>query len=159
MNTDLKVLSDAWDEIHFAHGSHMQLHEATLEQFAYGALMRLPVRAANTAAAYGLVIQYSQHAYIKIHFLKQENWVLAIESTGLLPVINHVLPLSLRFDPTLDHSLTIEQQQEQTLIYLDGNHVLGFTETARPARPGIMTYNTAATFHDIQQIDLLAICS
>ncbi|GHO83359.1 hypothetical protein [Dictyobacter formicarum] len=151
------VQEDALVQTEFSHGERTILKGSLLEQFEFGATLRLSEHNEDTTPALGILAQYSEQEKLYVRLLKrQERWTLAVESMGIAPVVNRVISLPDTFNPTEWHTLHLVQDQAQTHIHLDGSEVLSITETARPAQPGLVTVNAAAAFSRVWQTEVSA---
>ncbi len=151
------VQEDALVQTEFSHGERAILKGSSLEQFEFGATMQLGEHNEEATPALGILAQYSEQEKLYVRLLKQqERWTLAVESMGIAPVVNRVITLPDTFNPTEWHTLCFVQDQEQSHIHLDGSEVLSINETARPAQPGLIIVNAAATFNRVWQTDINA---
>ena len=87
---------------------------------------------------------------------QEARWICVIESVGIQPVINRVLPLPATFDPRAWHTLRLVQTNTQTEMYLDGAHMVSTIETAHTVRAGLITQNAAVAFTGIWHIGINA---
>jgi hypothetical protein len=151
MNTEITLL----ENVDVTEGTHYALKETALDLFAFEANMALQHGNAEEQQAYGIVLHYNEQEKLFIEFLKQQDrWTLAVESTGIAPVINRVLALSSSFNPSEQHTLRIVQQSDHVVILVDGNEVLKVSEAFRLVQPGLFTHTVSVAFTDVEQAAL-----
>ncbi|GCE19981.1 hypothetical protein [Dictyobacter kobayashii] len=146
------VQEDELVQTELSHGEHTMLKGSALEQFEFGATLRLSKHNAEALPSLGILVQYSEQEKLYVFLFKQqERWALAVETTGVAPVVNRVIALPETFDPAEWHTLHLIQDQEQSHIHLDGTKVLMISEANRAAQPGLITVNAAAEFSRVWQ--------
>jgi hypothetical protein len=81
-------------------------------------------------------------------------WSLVVDSTGMQPVVNRVLPLPKTFDPAHWHRLNLIQHQCQTQILLDDEVMLYVVYTTSTSQPGIMLEQATIECAHVWQVGL-----
>lgn len=125
---------------------------AALARYTFGSTMRLNDAPAGTIPSFGILLHYEDRENLRIRFsLQEERWALFIESEGIIPAINRILPLARDFEPSDWHTLQVLQKDEHLQIILNDALLLSVIDGARIGQPGLTIQNASVEINKIWQ--------